>query len=84
MRRLAIAIIKGYKRSVSSRTSSRCVFEPSCSTYAILAIERNGVGRGLAETIGRLRRCRAENLGVVDYPKGVSDLQGHEHRSQLL
>ena len=84
MNRLVVALIRRYQRSVSSHRRPRCVFEPTCSTYAVLAIESNGVRRGLIEAIGRLWRCRAENLGVVDYPKGVSDLQSHEHRGQLF
>lgn len=81
-RRIAFAVgfIRGYQRLISERRASRCVFEPSCSAYAVLAIEQQGLSRGLMATMRRLWRCRAENLGVVDYPKGVGDVSRSEHR----
>lgn len=50
------------------RHGSRCVFHPSCSQYAVLAVEKYGVLRGSYLTARRLLRCNATNLGVVDYP----------------
>jgi uncharacterized protein len=64
--------IRAYQRELSSRLARQCVFEPSCSTYAELAIARNGVFRGTWETWHRLRRCHPENEGKTDYPRGVS------------
>src|ERR1700742_2240304 len=64
--------IRAYQRVLSPRLARQCVFEPSCSTYAELAIARNGVFRGAWETWHRLRRCHPENEGKTDYPRGVS------------
>jgi putative membrane protein insertion efficiency factor len=65
---LGVRAIRAYQLHVSSRRPSRCVFEPTCSHYAVLAIERQGLLRGGRESLRRLWRCRAENIGVVDYP----------------
>lgn len=71
VRRIAIGVIRLYQRHVSGRLPRRCLLEPSCSRYAELAIAHNGVVRGCRETRQRLHRCRSENEGTIDYPKGV-------------
>jgi len=70
-RRTAIALIRLYQRRLSARLRRKCLLEPSCSRYAELAIAQNGVLRGSSETWQRLHRCRPENEGAIDYPKGV-------------
>jgi uncharacterized protein len=70
-RKLLVRVIRTYRRKISPRLRRQCVFEPSCSTYAELAIARNGVFSGLWETWRRLQRCRPENEGKIDYPIGV-------------
>ena len=46
----------------------RCVFTPTCSEYARLAIARHGAFRGLAMTTKRLLRCHGGNAGATDFP----------------
>jgi putative membrane protein insertion efficiency factor len=72
VRRAAIACIRFYQQHLSAKLDRTCVFEPSCSRYAEFAIAHNGVVRGSIATWKRLRRCRPENEGHIDYPKGVS------------
>lgn len=80
-RRLAIALIHFYQCRISVRLARRCVMEPSCSRYAELAIAYEGLIGGAMSTWKRLRRCRPENEGCVDYPKGVPNaVPGHQHR----
>jgi putative membrane protein insertion efficiency factor len=64
---IAIAAIDRY-RSRRRRKHGRCVFTPTCSEYARLAIERHGVVRGGVLAARRLLRCNGANVGVVDYP----------------
>jgi len=45
-----------------------CVFTPTCSDYARLAIARHGTFRGLAMTTRRLLRCHGGNAGATDFP----------------
>ena len=56
-----------YQNKASDKTRLRCVFEPSCSEYMILAIEKYGVFIGVIKGVIRLLRCHPPN-GGVDYP----------------
>lgn len=56
-----------YQNKASNKTRLRCVFEPSCSEYMILAIEKHGTIIGIAKGIKRLLRCHPPN-GGIDYP----------------
>jgi uncharacterized protein len=57
-RRLAIFAIRGYQLLFSSIYTGSCRFHPSCSAYAVEAIERFGVIRGSMLGVKRLSRCR--------------------------
>lgn len=70
-RRAAVWLVLLYQQALSPRLRRRCLLEPSCSRYAELAVAENGVLRGGLETWQRLRRCRPQNEGIIDYPKGV-------------
>jgi hypothetical protein len=48
--------VRGYRRITAGRPSP-CRFDPSCSTYALEALERHGAARGTWLTIRRLLRC---------------------------
>lgn len=56
-----------YQNKAPDEMRLQCVFEPSCSEYMILAVEKYGVIRGVYKGIGRLRRCHGPNCGI-DYP----------------
>ncbi len=53
-----VAAIRVYQREISPRRAPCCHFEPTCSAYAVQAIERHGAGRGAWLTARRLVRCR--------------------------
>ncbi len=63
----AIYAIRLYQRLTENRLSHRCVFAPTCSEYAVLAIRKYGLIQGLVLTAKRLYRCRP-GAGGVDYP----------------
>ena len=52
-----IRLVMAYQRVVQGRPSP-CRFTPSCSTYAVEALEVHGSARGLWLTVRRLARCR--------------------------
>lgn len=56
-----------YQKKASDEVRLRCVFEPSCSEYMILALNKYGLLRGLKKGINRLNRCHHPN-GGKDYP----------------
>jgi len=60
------APIRLYRWIISPILPSACRFYPSCSAYAIQALDQHGVGRGLYLTIRRLLRCHSLNPGGVD------------------
>ena len=57
MKRLFILPIRFYQKFISPHFPPSCRFVPTCSSYAIQAIERFGVMRGGWLTIKRLCRC---------------------------
>jgi putative membrane protein insertion efficiency factor len=49
--------IKAYRLVVSPLLGTNCRFAPSCSEYAVEAIQRHGVTRGSWLTLRRIARC---------------------------
>lgn len=60
-----IAPIRGYRRFVSPLLPPSCRFTPTCSVYAIQAIERHGPLRGA--WLGTKRICRCHPWGGSGY-----------------
>jgi putative membrane protein insertion efficiency factor len=54
---VATTLIRAYQIAISPVMSPACRYEPSCSTYAVVAIERYGVLRGSWLAVRRLFRC---------------------------
>ncbi|PDO10844.1 MAG: membrane protein insertion efficiency factor YidD [Candidatus Reconcilbacillus cellulovorans] len=65
-RRLVAAPIRFYRVAVSPLLPSVCRFYPSCSVYAIEAIERHGVRRGVALAVRRIAKCHPFHPGGYD------------------
>lgn len=51
------ALVRGYQLVISPVIGSRCRYIPTCSQYAIEALDRHGALRGAWLTLGRLLRC---------------------------
>ncbi|MBR3864940.1 MAG: membrane protein insertion efficiency factor YidD [Clostridia bacterium] len=66
-KRLAIGLVLFYKAFAPLSVRSECRFEPTCSTYMIMAIQKYGLIIGVIKGIKRLLRCRPPN-GGIDYP----------------
>lgn len=66
-KRITVWCIKAYQRFAPDSVRNRCRFEPSCSQYMIIAIEKYGLFKGLKKGLGRLRACRPPN-GGIDMP----------------
>lgn len=63
---LVVAPIRGYERLFSPVLGERCKYYPSCSRYAVQAIENYGILRGLVLAGWRLLRCNPWSHGGVD------------------
>jgi putative membrane protein insertion efficiency factor len=55
--RILIGAVRGYQLMISAWTLPTCRFTPSCSSYAIEAIEEHGALRGVWFALRRLGRC---------------------------
>ncbi|MBQ8381378.1 MAG: membrane protein insertion efficiency factor YidD [Clostridia bacterium] len=64
---LLIGSVLMYKAFAPMEVRDRCRFEPSCSTYMIMAVRKYGLFRGLFKGIRRITRCREPN-GGIDLP----------------
>ena len=66
LQRLAVAPIVAYQRLISPALPRRCKYEPTCSAYAVQAVERYGILRGLVLAGWRLLRCNPWSHGGFD------------------
>lgn len=57
IRALLIGLVKGYRLLLSPWLGSACRFTPTCSAYALEALERHGAAAGSYLTLARLVRC---------------------------
>jgi putative membrane protein insertion efficiency factor len=61
-----IAAVRVYQREISPKRRPCCVFTPTCSAYAVQALDRHGARRGTWLTVRRLARCRPGAAGGAD------------------
>ena len=66
MKSLLIALVKGYRLLLSPWWGSQCRFTPSCSLFAIEALERHGAWRGTWLATRRISRCHPWRAGGYD------------------
>ncbi len=78
-RRLLVLLIRGYQRFLSPLTPPTCRFYPSCSAYAVIALERHGVVRGTRRAVWRILRCNPWNPGGVDDVPPAGSHRRHPH-----
>ena len=55
--RLFMGVVRGYRLLLSPWLGSSCRFEPTCSAYALQALELHGAAKGTYLTVHRLVRC---------------------------
>ena len=61
-----IAAVRVYQREVSPKRAPCCKYSPTCSAYAVEALEQHGARRGTWLTLRRLLRCRPGATGGAD------------------
>jgi putative membrane protein insertion efficiency factor len=66
IRRLLVALVRGYQLLLRPVLPPACRFQPSCSAYAIEALQRHGAFRGTWLTARRLSRCHPFCEGGLD------------------
>jgi putative membrane protein insertion efficiency factor len=66
IKRMLMGIVRGYRLLLSPWLGSACRFEPTCSAYALQALERHGAAAGSYLTVHRLLRCQPWCAGGCD------------------
>lgn len=67
MKRVMIILIRFYRKYLSSlKGYSSCKYYPTCSTYALEAIERYGAAKGGYLAVKRVLRCNPFSKGGYD------------------
>ncbi|WP_017624931.1 membrane protein insertion efficiency factor YidD [Nocardiopsis chromatogenes] len=64
--RVLIVPIRGYQRFISPLFPPVCRFYPSCSAYAVQALQEHGALRGLWLAVRRIARCHPFHPGGLD------------------
>ena len=67
MKKLLLALVRFYRAYISPLTRPSCRFIPTCSEYALEAIEKYGAARGAWLTIKRLSKCHPFHRGEHDF-----------------
>lgn len=69
MKKLLIGLIRIYRKYISGlKRYPTCRFYPTCSEYAIEAIEKYGVLKGGLKAVWRILRCNPFSKGGIDMP----------------
>lgn len=64
---IAVGFIHLYQHYSPEEKRRSCLFKPTCSEYAVIAINKYGVGRALPRIISRCKRCHG-SVYRIDYP----------------
>ncbi len=68
MKKVLLALIRFYQRHISPAFPARCRFLPTCSAYAVQAIERFGAAKGSWLALKRFLRCHPFHRGPMYDP----------------
>ena len=68
--RVLVLMLTGYRKFVSPLLGARCRFYPSCSAYALEAVQLHGALRGSWLALRRLSRCHPFHRGGLDFVPG--------------
>ena len=69
LRAVVLAPVRLYQCTMSPALPARCKYHPTCSQYAVGAVRRFGILRGLVLAAWRLLRCNPWSHGGVDFPE---------------
>lgn len=72
-RNAVLAALHGYRATISHVYGDVCKYYPSCSAYAVGAVQQHGALKGAALTAARLARCHPWARG------GIDDVPPHAH-----
>lgn len=67
MKKILLLFVKFYRKFISPLKPPCCKYYPTCSTYALTALEKHGALKGSVLAAWRLARCNPFSLGGVDH-----------------
>jgi putative membrane protein insertion efficiency factor len=75
MKKLLRFLLRAYQLTISPLMAPSCRFHPSCSNYALEALQVHGAAKGSLLAVKRVCRCHPWNAGGVDPvpPAGTPD-----------
>jgi putative membrane protein insertion efficiency factor len=79
MKYLLIGLLKAYRLVISPLYGNVCRYYPSCSAYALVAVQQHGAARGSWLAARRLLRCHPWARGGYDPVPGTEE-HDHDHR----
>jgi putative membrane protein insertion efficiency factor len=77
IRAVLLSVLRAYRWLVSPVLPAACRFHPTCSSYAVTALERHGALRGGWLAARRIARCHPFHPGGID---PVPDAEGRRTR----
>lgn len=81
MKQILIVVIRAYQLVLSPLMGSQCRFQPTCSHYAIEALQKHGAWRGSWLALKRIGRCHPWHPGGYDpVPPNQHEECLHEHK----
>ncbi|WP_182112551.1 MULTISPECIES: membrane protein insertion efficiency factor YidD [unclassified Actinotalea] len=87
-RMVLVGLLRAYQLVISPLSGPTCRYYPSCSSYALLAVQRHGAVRGTWLAVRRLARCHPWTPGGVDdvpparVPQTCADEHACDHRAR--
>lgn len=67
MKKILIALVRFYQKNISPLTKPSCRFIPTCSQYALEALEKYGAAKGSWLAVKRLSKCHPFHKGEHDF-----------------
>lgn len=83
MKRVLLKGVKGYQKYISPLTLPSCRYEPTCSNYAIEALEKHGAIKGSLMAAGRICRCHPFIKGGVDPVPDYFTLRRNQFKQKM-
>ena len=66
MKKILMALVRFYRKYISPLKPPTCRFVPTCSEYALEALEKYGAAKGSALALKRFERCHPFHKGGYD------------------
>ncbi|MDT7949933.1 MAG: membrane protein insertion efficiency factor YidD [Acetobacteraceae bacterium] len=74
-------LVRIYQWTLRPFIGAHCRFEPSCSAYAIIALQRHGAWRGAGLSTRRVLRCNPWNDGGLDPVPDACRCRPHDQKA---